>query len=323
MDHFQRKGAVFMEIKDADYVLAIARNRNISKAAKELYISQPSLSRYLSNLEARLGTVLFERQNNDIVPTSAGEIYIRYSLDIAAKKQDLYRELQALKSQETNVIRIGFTLTSITLYLWEDFAEFYKKYPNYQIETSEILNRDIEQALVDNRLTFAVSCTPEDTTVLNFQKVCDTYFLVLIPASNPVCQKAEQIPGLPFPWIDLNEISNEKFILQNLDCRIRRDINQVLKNNGITLPHVITTVQSSTAAIQYAEKGIGLCFCSDSFYSYISRPDNVKVFCIGSPVAIDASGILSLKNRKFTPQEKLCIKIISQNLISRTNNLGQ
>ena len=66
-----------MEIKDADYVLAIARNRNISKAAKELYISQPSLSRYLSNLEARLGTVLFERQNNDIVPTSAGEIYIR------------------------------------------------------------------------------------------------------------------------------------------------------------------------------------------------------------------------------------------------------
>lgn len=312
-----------MEIKDADYVLAIARNRNISKAAKELYISQPSLSRYLSNLETRLGTVLFERQNNDIVPTSAGEIYIRYAQDIASKKQALYSELQKLKSQETNVIRIGFSLNSSTLYLWEDFVEFYKKYPNYKIETTELLNREIKQALIDNRLTFAVSSQPEDTVVLNFQNVCDAYFLVLIPASNPVCQKAKQVPGLPFPWIDLHEISNEKFILQNQDCRIRHDLDGIFKSNHITLPHVITTVQSSTAAIQYAEKGIGLCFCSDSFYSYINRPDKINVFCIGSPVAIGTSGIISLKSRKFSPQEKLCVKIISQNLISRANNLGQ
>ena len=312
-----------MEIKDAEYVLAIARNRNISKAARELFISQPSLSRYLSNLEARIGVTLFERQKSEVTPTQAGEIYIRYSQEIASKKQALYQELQTLKTQEADIIRIGFSLNSSTLYLWEDFAEFYKKYPNYQIEISEILNRDIEQALVDKRLTFAVSCTPEDTSVVKFQKVYDYYFLVLIPASNPVCKTARQVPDLPFPWIDLNNIAGERFILQNLDCRIRHHINQILKDNHITLSHIITTVQSSTTAIQYVEKGIGLCFLSDSFYSYISRPENVRVFCIGSPAAKDASGILSLKSRKFSPPEKLCIKIISQNLIIRVDQIRE
>lgn len=311
-----------MEIKDADYVMAIARNRNISKAAKELFISQPSLSRYLSNLEARLGLALFDRQNNEIVPTPAGEIYIRYAREITAKKASLYRELEALKSQENNVIRIGFSLNSSTLYLWNGFEDFYKKYPGYRIETAEILNRDIEQALVDRRLTFAVSSTPEDTTVLKFQKICDTYFLVLIPASNPVCEKGIHVQELPFPWIDLNDIAGERFILQNLDCRVRRDINRILEDNKVKLTQVITTVQSSTAAIQYAEKGIGLCFCSSTFYSYISRPDSIRVFCIGTPAAMAASGFLYLKGKQITPQEKLCMKIVSQNEILQNKNIG-
>lgn len=312
-----------MEIKDADYVLAIAQNRNISKAAKELFISQPSLSRYLSNLETRLGTALFERQNNDILPTRAGEIYIRYAKDIASKKQSLYQELQALKSQETNVIRIGFSLNSSSLCLWEKFEEFYKKYPNYQIETAECLNRDLEQALVDNRFSFAFSCAPEDSNVLDFQKVCDAYFLVLIPESNPLSQKGIEVPGLPFPWIDLASLADQRFVLQNLDCRVRHNINRILKKDQVKLTNVITTVQSSIAAIQYAEKGIGLCFCSDSFYSYISRPEKIRIFCIGSPPEVDANGILSLKNKKFTQQEKLCMKIISQTLALRTNNMGK
>ena len=53
-----------MELKEARYILAIARHKSISKAAEALFISQPSLSKYLKNLEQQLGTRLFDRIGN-------------------------------------------------------------------------------------------------------------------------------------------------------------------------------------------------------------------------------------------------------------------
>ena len=53
-----------MELKEARYILAIAIHQSIGKAAESLYISQPSLSKYLKNLEERLGAPLFDRREN-------------------------------------------------------------------------------------------------------------------------------------------------------------------------------------------------------------------------------------------------------------------
>ena len=60
------------------YFQAIANERNISRAAEKLYISQPSLSRFLSRLEQRLGGELFQRQTDRLVPTALGECFLSY-----------------------------------------------------------------------------------------------------------------------------------------------------------------------------------------------------------------------------------------------------
>ena len=68
-----------MELKEARYILAIARHQSIGKAAESLYISQPSLSKYLKNLEERLGAPLFSRHENRYYPTYMGERYLHYA----------------------------------------------------------------------------------------------------------------------------------------------------------------------------------------------------------------------------------------------------
>ena len=65
--------------RDIDYVIAVAECRSISQAAEVLYISQPSLSRYLSNLENELGFSLFVRTINGTELTEAGKIYLKYA----------------------------------------------------------------------------------------------------------------------------------------------------------------------------------------------------------------------------------------------------
>jgi len=65
-----------MDFKELEYVLSIAKNNSISKAAKELYISQPSLSKYLQNLEKNMDVKLFERCGNNFILTMIVQKYL-------------------------------------------------------------------------------------------------------------------------------------------------------------------------------------------------------------------------------------------------------
>ena len=66
-----------MDIKNPEYILEIARQQSVTRAAQKLFITQSTLSQYLLKLESELNTPLFERKKNRLVPTGAGQIYIQ------------------------------------------------------------------------------------------------------------------------------------------------------------------------------------------------------------------------------------------------------
>lgn len=92
-----------MELKEARYILAIARHKSISKAAEALFISQPSLSKYLKNLEQQLGTRLFDRIGNGYFPTYVGERYLHYAEKIVEYGLDGIQSLMILCTKTTAV----------------------------------------------------------------------------------------------------------------------------------------------------------------------------------------------------------------------------
>lgn len=73
---FQHTGGMIMNLKEQEYVCALAENGTITAAAKELFISQPALSIYINNLEKSLGVRLFERVGKQFILTYAGEQYV-------------------------------------------------------------------------------------------------------------------------------------------------------------------------------------------------------------------------------------------------------
>ena len=85
-----------MDFKELEYVLVIAQEKNISKAAERLYVSQPALSRFLLKLEERLGTDLFVRKNRQYIPTCAGNLYLDMARKILETKQDFDMNLKQL-----------------------------------------------------------------------------------------------------------------------------------------------------------------------------------------------------------------------------------
>ena len=94
--------------RSIDYVIAVAECRSISQAAEMLYISQPSLSRYLSNLENELGVNLFVRTLNGTELTEAGKIYLEYAKEIKLLRSTMDSKIRALKREKKNRIHNYF-----------------------------------------------------------------------------------------------------------------------------------------------------------------------------------------------------------------------
>lgn len=99
-----------MNLKEQEYVCALAENGTITAAAKELFISQPALSIYINNLEKSLGVRLFERVGKQFILTYAGEQYVEKAKLILQLSHELDEKLKDITGNYSGRIRIGVQL---------------------------------------------------------------------------------------------------------------------------------------------------------------------------------------------------------------------
>ena len=83
-----------MNFTELNYILCIAKHQNLTKAAQELYVSQPTLTKYLQKLEREMDGKLFSRSGNSYTPTYLGRRYMEYAKKVLAVNQDWEKELQ-------------------------------------------------------------------------------------------------------------------------------------------------------------------------------------------------------------------------------------
>ena len=99
-----------MNIHELNYVLCIAKHQNMTKAARELYISQPTLSKHLGKLERELGIKLFNRVDNCYIPTYAGRRYMEYASRVLELTRNWEKELEDLRSLNDGELNVAFPL---------------------------------------------------------------------------------------------------------------------------------------------------------------------------------------------------------------------
>ena len=126
-----------MNTRQLSYILSIAETGSLSAAAKELAISQPALSKYLSELEEELGTELFLRHKKHLYPTSAGKVYLDAAKRIIAVKEQTYQMIAELSGGYQKTITIGVTPLRGSIAIARIFTQFHRRYPNVKIEMKE------------------------------------------------------------------------------------------------------------------------------------------------------------------------------------------
>ena len=127
-----------MDLKQLEYIVMIAEENSITKAAERLFITQSGLNQQLLKLEAELGIQLFHRSKNDFRLTEAGQVYVSYAKKILQLKHEAYNILNDMADNKTGTLRIGLTPERGTPMFMSIYPDFYARYPRITIEPLEI-----------------------------------------------------------------------------------------------------------------------------------------------------------------------------------------
>ncbi len=145
-----------MENQEIKYLLAIARHRNISRAAESLFISQPGLSRYLKEREEGIGGRLFQRQKQELIPTELGNIYIRYAEQIEALEKQCNQAMREQLQKRRRRLTLGLPTTRVDdLLMYLVQLREHNSDIEFEIKTGQ--SRVIWQAAVSGELDMAIT----------------------------------------------------------------------------------------------------------------------------------------------------------------------
>ncbi len=148
-----------MDTRFLEYILVLAETGNMTKAAKKLYVSQPTLSQFLAKHETEIGTPLFERKNGKYSLTPAGELYADYARLVLSLTDKLEKDIHRLGTA-THIV-VGTSTSSAIWALVHILPDFCKAYPQVELTMTEHRTlRASEAALQNGEVDIVLAAVP-------------------------------------------------------------------------------------------------------------------------------------------------------------------
>ena len=255
---------------------AIAVEKNFTKAASHLYVSQPALSKQIKILEKNLNTILINREYNQLSLTENGKILLQYAERILALCEESCRALIDVKNGERGHLTVGASQTIGTYLMPRILALFAQNYPqiglNVQINSSriiakQVINRKIDIAVVGGEITDALN---HNLTIEPF--VYDELQLI-VSKSHPFAKKK---------IINKEDLYCLDFITLNSNSTIKKFIDSILIQNQIEINQLKIILQlNSIEGIKTAVSlGLGAAFVSSSAIEKELQLNRIKVIKI-------------------------------------------
>lgn len=264
-----------MDFRDYTYIQGIAQWGNISKAAEALYISQPSLSKFLQKLEEQVGTPLFKRVNKRMIPTYAGEQFLYTGEQIFRLQRHLDSTLAQISHKTAGRLSIAVTATRGYYVLPEVLPGFKALYPDYHVEVLERNVDDVERSLSDGSVNLAVYALTERNPEFTYYHISTEEVGLFLSANSPYAALAKPKEGFRYPWLDLSRLEKGVFFMNDaLQWRIGRIGRELLREARID-PE-ITVFRSLDTCLALASRGLGYAFAFDisvrCFKNHIAPP---------------------------------------------------
>ena len=179
-----------MTIIQLEYLLAVANYGSFSLAAEKCFVTQPSLSMQVKNLEEELGVIVLDRSKKPVLPTDAGLAVIRQAKE-AVQAFAMVREVVSdLQNEISGTLRLG-VIPTIAPYLLPRFIpDFVRKCPKVELQIREMMTDDIIRALDRDMLDAAIMAGGTSPEGIREEELFNDRFFAYVSTDHPLCQRS-------------------------------------------------------------------------------------------------------------------------------------
>lgn len=270
-----------MDFRELTYILSIAKHKNLTRAAEALYIGQPTLSKFLSSLEAELGLRLFNRIGNRYELSYAGERYVEKATQILNLKNDLDAEMGDILRRDVGVLNVAFAKMRYSYLLPVVLPEFSRRYPNISTGVIEGNSAENDRKLLDGQIDVAFYTMPYDRNEsIDYHPLCREELLICTCKNHPLSEYAVFDPNCPHPRLDPKLLENERVILMRPEQRTRQIVDGIMHEHNIKLSKAFYTT-SIPAIMELTANGYGVSFVFDTHLNHRFGSSEIDCYSFG------------------------------------------
>lgn len=294
-----------MDFHQLRVFLETAKEKSFSRAAENIFLSQPTVSAHIKNLEKEVGTPLFDRSSRELELTEAGDILYRYAGELLNLKEEALSSIQ----QETQVIKGHLEIAASSVpgaYLLPGlFLAFRQSYPEVSFSVLMRDTRQVIKCIKDYTYNLGfIGETPKDEDIEAIYLMRDQLILITPPEAN-LCtgdREGRGEEGAGLPEVELSRCQELPFILREPGSATRLAFERAFKKRfgREEALHVVAYMESQEAVIEGVKKGLGSTVISRHAADSALKAGAVRGYRL-KDVPMERSFYLILRRKRALP----------------------
>jgi DNA-binding transcriptional LysR family regulator len=211
-------GGAVLELRQLVYFIEVAKHRSITKAAEQMHISQPALSKSVMSLEDELGTTLLIRTNKTIDLTDAGNVVLKYAQKMTGLMDEMRLTLSDLTNLSMGQLNIGLPPFVGSLFFPKVMAKFHYAYPNIKLDITEYGGAKVVKSVEEGEFELGVAVLPLDEQIFHIYPIVKEEMKLVVPRNHPLAACKE---------VNIKDLKDEVFIFYHEEFAL----NQIIRNH--------------------------------------------------------------------------------------------
>jgi DNA-binding transcriptional LysR family regulator len=248
-----------MELLQLKYFQTVARLEHMTKAAEQLQIAQPSLSKTISRLEEDLGVPLFDRENRQIRLNAFGKIFLHRVERAFAELNEGKREILELANRNQNNITLAVSIPRV---LPDLLRSFIMENPEVRFQQFLESTSSMKRLLEDAKIDYCISSVPIEGSDIVWEPLMTEEIFLIVPPDHRLAGRDR---------IKLDEVKNEPFITMNTGFGFRNLTDEFCREAGF-VPHIAFEVDEPGVIGDLVRQGLGIAFVPEMTWSAQRNP---------------------------------------------------
>ncbi len=249
------KQSFIIDFRHLETFCRVAALKSFSRAADDLFLTQPTVSGHILSLERSLSLRLFDRTGREIRLTKAGEMFLRYASKILTVRKDLLNALSEFSQGIRGELSLGASTIPGEYLLPRLMGDFKREHPRFTLSLKISDTKDIVQELLQGHIEFGLIGAKVDYSSLHYEKFEEDEIIVIAPSDHPLARKRS---------VGFEDLLKEPWIIREEGSGTQMTVERVLRKKGKSLKDFNVAIEmGSTSSVKEGVKArLGLAFIS-------------------------------------------------------------